>query len=180
MKVWILNDDNSLNLEYEVPKGAFDDDLLPSVPYMLTAPPETGKYEKAYAEKDKWVIKPDYKDVQYWLPDGTSHICDKSGVALPEGATLEYIPTLADKFEYVRFALQSAIDGKAKELGFSGGNSLILYAGFENDFKELAQKFAAWEVSVWVQAESYKQEVIAGTKPIVSPEEAVAMMPEYQ
>lgn len=185
MKVWILKEDKSFNFEYDVPKGAFKDHLLPSVPYMRTAPPQTRENEKAYGEKpgtpdERWVIKPDFNGVQYWLPDGTSHICQESGVGLPEGSTLEYIPTLDDKFEYVRQALQAAIDSKAKELGFSGGNALILYAGFTNSFQSLAQHFAAWEVSVWVQAEAYKQEVINGSKTIVSPDEAVAMMPEYQ
>lgn len=87
---------------------------------------------------------------------------------------------LGEQFESVRAALQSAIDDKVRELGFSGGNALILYAGFTNAFQPIAQQFAAWEVSVWVEAEAYKQEVIVGTKPIVTPEQAVLMMPAYQ
>ena len=81
--------------------------------------------------------------------------------------------------ENVRLALQSAIDEKAKSFGFSGGNALMLYAGFTNPFQALAQQFAAWEVSVWLEAEAYKQEVIAGNKPMLTGEQAVALMPEY-
>lgn len=81
--------------------------------------------------------------------------------------------------EAVRQALQSAIDKKAQALGFSGGNALMLYAGFTNPFQPLAQGFATWEASVWVEAGQYKDEVIAGTKPMLTPEEAVALMPIY-
>jgi hypothetical protein len=55
----------------------------------------------------------------------------------------------------------------------------MLYAGFVNPFQPLAQVFALWEASVWYEAELYKAEVIAGTKPMLSPIEAVALMPEY-
>lgn len=81
--------------------------------------------------------------------------------------------------EAVRLALQSSIDDKAKAFGFSGGNALMLYAGFTNPFQSLAQVFATWEASVWVEADAYKQEVIAGNKPMLSGAEAVALMPVY-
>lgn len=81
--------------------------------------------------------------------------------------------------ENVRAALQLTIDNKAKSYGFSGGNALMLYAGFTNQFQPLAQTFATWEASVWHEAELYKGEVIAGKKPMLTPEEAVALIPEY-
>lgn len=81
--------------------------------------------------------------------------------------------------EDVRIALQLAIDNKAKSFNFSSGNALMLYAGFNNPFQSLAQQFATWEASVWYEAETYRQEVIAGTKPMLTPNEAVALMPEY-
>ena len=81
--------------------------------------------------------------------------------------------------EDVRVALQSAIDTKAKSFNFSSGNALMLYAGFANPFQSLAQQFAVWEASVWFEAETYRQEVIAGTKPMLTPEEAIALMPGY-
>jgi hypothetical protein len=88
-------------------------------------------------------------------------------------------PTLEELTESIRVTLQNAIDERAKAYGFSGGNSLMLYAGFTNYFQPLAQQFASWEASVWYEAELYKAEVIAGTKPMLSPSEAVALMPEY-
>lgn len=81
--------------------------------------------------------------------------------------------------ESVRLALQSAIDDKAKSFGFSGGNALMLYAGFTNPFQPLAQVFATWEASVWVEADAYKVDVIAGNKPMLTGAEAVALMPAY-
>ena len=87
--------------------------------------------------------------------------------------------TLELQSEAVRLALQSAIDNKAKTFNFSSGNALMLYAGFVNPFQIMAQTFATWESSVWYEAETYRQEVIAGTKPMLTPSEAVALMPEY-
>lgn len=87
--------------------------------------------------------------------------------------------TLEQLAENVRFALQSAIDDKAKTFGFSGGNALMLYAGFSNPFQPLAQVFATWEASVWIEADAYKQEVIAGNKAMLSGKEAVSLMPVY-
>ena len=95
---------------------------------------------------------------------------------LPEPSQEE---ALAQAVESVRAALQSTIDEKAKSFGFSSGNALMLYAGFENPFKPLASTFAVWEATVWVEAEAYKAEVLAGTKPLLSAEEAVLLMPVY-
>ncbi|HSH86897.1 MAG TPA: hypothetical protein VK958_06560 [Methylophilus sp.] len=81
--------------------------------------------------------------------------------------------------ELVRQALQEAIDLKARDLGFSGGNALMLYVGFENHYQSLAQVFATWEASVWVEADEYKAEVLAGAKPMLTGPEAVALMPVY-
>lgn len=89
------------------------------------------------------------------------------------------VKTISEQAEDVRLSLQSAIDEKAKTFGFSGGNALMLYAGFVNPFQPLAQVFATWESSVWVEADAYKADVIAGLKPMLSPSEAVALMPVY-
>lgn len=111
------------------------------------------------------------------LPNGSVEIADEEA----EQIRLASIPTptLAELAENVREALQTAIDDKAKSFGFSGGNALMLYAGFANPFQSLAQVFATWESTVWVEAEAYKAEVIAGTKPMLTGAEAVAMMPTY-
>lgn len=79
----------------------------------------------------------------------------------------------------VRSALQAAIDKRAKDMGFSGGNALMLYAGFDNIYKDTAQTFGKWEAQVWSDANAYKVEVLAGNKPMIAPDVAVSMMPDY-
>ena len=110
--------------------------------------------------------------------DGIWSLVDDEVVKLPFP-----LPSQEELFlnasESVRQALQSTIDTKAKSLGFSGGNALMLYAGFVNPFQSIAQVFATWESTVWVEAEAYKAQVIAGKKPMLSPDEAVALMPVY-
>lgn len=81
--------------------------------------------------------------------------------------------------EQVRIALQAEIDKKAKSIGFSSGNALMLYAGFTNGFKAIAVKFATWEASVWIAADAYKEQVVAGTSPMLTPDQAIALMPTY-
>jgi hypothetical protein len=87
------------------------------------------------------------------------------------------LPTIEQLTEAVRNALQGEIDRQAQMLGFSSGNALMLYAGKDNPFRALADPFFSWEASVWYQAEVYKQQVLAGLAPMLSPQEAIAMMP---
>lgn len=118
-------------------------------------------------------------DVQYiyLLPEGSLEITDEEAEAIRLSAITEL--TLEQQAESVRQALQSTIDDKAKSLGFSGGNALMLYVGFANPFQDISSVFATWEATVWVEAEAYKAEVNAGNKPMLSPDEAVALMPVY-
>lgn len=109
------------------------------------------------------------------LPEGSVEINEEEAAILNAPLPL----TMAGKVELVRQALQDAIDIKAKALSFSSGNALMLYAGFTNPFQTIAQGFAVWEASVWFEAEQYKAQVIAGNQPMLTPEQAVAMMPTY-
>lgn len=109
------------------------------------------------------------------LPSGSVEITEQEA----EEITAPPDPSIDDLIEEVRSALQAAIDIKAKSLGFSGGNALILYVGFENPFRQLAQIFAPWEASVWAEADAYKADVMAGTKPMLTGPEAVDLMPAY-
>lgn len=92
---------------------------------------------------------------------------------------LNIMQKLVADSETVRKALQSAIDEKARTFGFSGGNAFMLYAGFVNPFQTVALVFAQWEASVWAEADVYKAQVIAGTAPMLTADEAVALMPAY-
>ena len=82
--------------------------------------------------------------------------------------------------EAVKHALQSHIDAVAIGLGFSGGNAVMLYAGFANAFQPLAQAFGAWEADIWAQANQYMAQVKAGEAPMLTPEQAVERVPSFE
>lgn len=113
------------------------------------------------------------------IADYDSVITDWNALTPPPPTPPTEAELLAQAVESIRGALQSTIDEKAKTFGFSGGNALMLYAGFSNAFQTLAQTFATWEASVWVEAEAYKAQVLAGTAPMLTPDQAIAMMPAY-
>ena len=80
----------------------------------------------------------------------------------------------------VKHALQTHIDGVATGLGFSGGNAVMLYAGFANAFQSLAQAFGAWEAGIWVQANQYMAQVKSGDAPMLTPAQAVERVPSFE
>jgi hypothetical protein len=92
---------------------------------------------------------------------------------------------LADAVKAVRDALQAAILARyqlvqaAIGADFRNPAEFKIFAGFANAFQVPAQEFGAWEAEVWHQANQYKAQVIAGTEPMLTPAEAVAMMPTY-
>ena len=80
----------------------------------------------------------------------------------------------------VKHALQAHIDSVAVGLGFSGGNTVMLYAGFANAFQSLAQAFGAWEAGIWVQANQYMAQVKSGDAPMLTPAQAVERVPSFE
>lgn len=108
----------------------------------------------------------------YSIVKGKLKISPPSDAAVQEQTVLNAVAS-------VKVALQNHIDGVAIGLGFSAGNALMLYAGFENAFKPLAQAFGAWEATIWVTAGAYMAKVEAGTATMSSPDEAVAQIPEF-
>lgn len=82
--------------------------------------------------------------------------------------------------ESVKHALQAHIDAVAIGLGFSGGNAVMLYAGFANAFQSLAQSFGAWEADIWAQANQYMAQVKSGDAPMLTPEQAVERIPAFE
>ena len=122
------------------------------------------------------------KDGQGWRSVSSADDCTAGevfSVTQPVPPTPTAEEQISKAVNAVKFALQSAIDAKASAAGFSSGNALMLYAGFTNPFKAIAIVFAQWEASVWLQAETYKVQVLAGKAPMLTPAEAVAMMPVY-
>ena len=146
-------------------------------PYQLDAPIDGVSFD-GFGPLPDWLADKERPSAAFdWDVNAGDWIEDEQrAIALAaEQAQAREIAAIED----VRNALQDAIDAKARGLGFSGGNALMLYAGFENAFKVLAQQFGAWEAQVWVEAGAYKAQVQSGDKPMVSGIEAVLMMPEY-
>ena len=77
----------------------------------------------------------------------------------------------------IKQGLQSHIDGVARGLGFTDGNSVMLYTGFNNPFRALAEAFGAWEAGIWVLANEHRALVKAGKKAMPTLTEAVGMIP---
>ena len=86
----------------------------------------------------------------------------------------------AQAIDAVKHALQSKIDQVAQSLGFSGGNAVMLYAGFTNAFQPLAQSFGGWEAGFWAQANQYMAQVKTGDAPMLTPEQAVERVPSFE
>lgn len=79
----------------------------------------------------------------------------------------------------IKQALQAHIDGVAHSLGFTDGNSVMLYTGFNNPFRALAEAFGAWEAGIWVLANEHMALVKAGKKAMPTLTEAVGMIPAF-
>lgn len=92
---------------------------------------------------------------------------------------------LLQQAEAVRLALIDAVQARfalvQQGIGsfFQSSAEFKTFAGFTNAFQAHAQQFGAWEAEVWHQANVYKLQVLAGQAPMLTPEQAVAMMPAY-
>ena len=146
--------------------------------YLEVAAPATNEHEVAVAGEADWTIEADYRDQVFYDAEGDQHTITERGVVPEPSWTVHKPLSLDEQFENVRWALQGAIDHQARALGFSGGNALMLYATFSNPYQTLALPFAEWEATVWFEANAYKAQVQAEAAPMVTPEQAVAMMPE--
>ena len=176
--------------EWQAQESPLEKGVFITPVYSTDKEPPTENKKIAKFDGENWTLLPNLKGEKYWLADGTEQEITEAGIALPANALLEKPkppeippPTPAELFnqatEEVRASLQGAIDAVAREYRFSGGNSLMLYAGFLNAFQPLALSFAKWEANVWVEAETYREQVLAGTQPILSGAEAVMMMPDF-
>ena len=54
--------------------------------------------------------------MQYWLPDGTSLVCEEAGVALPENASLEPPIGLVSRISASQLIQQLIHDGKDDDI----------------------------------------------------------------
>ena len=87
--------------------------------------------------------------------------------------------------EAVWSALQAAIDVRFAQVqqkvgtAFDTEDRFLRYCGYPNAFREAAERYGAWTADVWDKANKYKAQVLAGQAPMLSPQQAVEMMPAY-
>ena len=96
---WYRYNPDSLEYEHPVicqPNPARPGEFL--IPPSATEhkPPSTGDHEAAVFKPDSksWTIKPDYRETEYWLPDGSHHKIEQIGELLPDNALNKQPPPL--------------------------------------------------------------------------------------
>ena len=103
----------------------------------------------------------------------------------PEPIPPSPLEQLLAQAEAVRQALVDAVQARFQsvqdDIGafFQSSAEFKTFAGFTNAFQLPAQQFGAWEAEVWHQANIYKLQVMQGQAPMLTPEQAVEMMPSY-
>jgi hypothetical protein len=152
----------------------------------------------AYFDEDGKLIQAEENLTLTELPAGAypltdEQFADRWNYQLLDGS-VTYVPwvvevhpmaVLTAAVKAVRDALQAAVLAQyqlvqnAIGADFKNPAEFKVFAGFANAFQVPAQAFGAWEAAVWHQANLYKAQVIAGTAPMLTPAEAVAMMPTY-
>lgn len=117
-------------------------------------------------------------DAYNWDAKKQDWVLDKTKQAELDAQAAKQAATAA--LTNIKQSLQAHIDSVAQSLGFSNGNSVILYAGFDNPFKTLATQFGAWEAGIWAAANKYMAQVKAGEAPMLTPEQAVERVPTFE
>ena len=85
------------------------------------------------------------------------------------------------RFKDIQTAVQSVLDGKAKEKNYDNGLALAGYALSTNDtFRSEAGKFIAWRDAVWARCYQILDAYKAGEIEMPSVENVLAVLPELE
>ena len=112
---------NPDTLEYEHPVICQPNPARPGeflIPPSATElePPSAGDYEAAVFQSDSsWTVKPDYRETEYWLPDGTHHKIEQIGDVPPENALDEPPPDYAAIYQANGYARQQRIQREQQQ-----------------------------------------------------------------
>jgi hypothetical protein len=77
-------------------------------------------------------------------------------------------------------AIQTHLDGKAKEYRYDNIMSARSYAGYDNPFQTEAQKLAVWASNCWVKAGEIEADVQSGNRDMPTIDEVLAELPVYE
>lgn len=108
----------------------------------------------------------DYQEYLDWVAGG-------GVVSQPPSATQQ------EQRDAISAAIQKMLDDKAISLRYKNIDSVAKYIGYPNAFQAEAIKLASWAALCWEIAGSVEAQVNAGTLPIPTVEQALAMMPSY-
>lgn len=114
-------------------------------------------------------------------------------VDAPEGVTTEWRyengefiapeipqPTPDEIIKQYETALDTMLDGVAVSLTFKDRYSLIARAGYPNKWQQLAIAFGSWMDGINDQSWILLSEVLAGTKPMPTVAEYLALFPTFE
>lgn len=113
---------------------------------------------------------------------------DMSGEAthlLPPGCVLSSqaevdaanAPSQSAQLKNIERAIERHMDTVAQAKGYDDRNSCRLYSGFANPYQAEAIKFGQWVANCWALTFQAQTEIVAGTRPMPTITEAVAMLP---
>lgn len=94
-------------------------------------------------------------------------------------------PTTDDLIAANTVAIQAKLDATALEYGYDNIVSACSYSGTDADpndplqlkFQREGNAFKAWRAATWAKAITTEEQIISGTIPMPTPDEAVAAMP---
>lgn len=90
---------------------------------------------------------------------------------------LNPVPTQAEQFKAIERAFEKHMDAVAKADGWDNRWTCVARAGYANPWQVKGIKFAQWMDACWVVAIQAQNDVIAGTRTIPTPEQAVLELP---
>lgn len=108
------------------------------------------------------------EEYKQWLSEGNT--------PLPEFTDAELLEQAKASMES---AIQSHIDSQAQSLGYDGIVSACSYAGYINEFQTEAVALGIWRSAVWTKAYQVQADVEAGTIPMPTIDELIAMLPTF-
>lgn len=117
--------------------------------------------------------------IEYNISTGEHKIIPLTQVEI-DAAIAASTPTQQQQRDAISNAIQKMLDEKAVSLRYKNIDSVAKYIGYTNAFQTEAIKLASWAALCWETAGSVEAQVNAGTLPMPTVEQALAMMPAYE
>ena len=86
-------------------------------------------------------------------------------------------PTPQEQLKAIEQAITKHMDEVAQAKRYDNRDSCRLYAGYPNAYQAEAIAYGQWVASCWVASNQAQADIIAGTRTIPTPAEAIAELP---